>query len=351
MKQSLQLKLSQHLTLTPQLQQSIKLLQLSTVELNQEIDRLLLENPMLEQVDEGGNGSPVPEQDSMPAETAAGGDSPESPSAEFGEGGDWHEAGGSRSSGDDEDRDDSQYPAAEQTLQQYLIDQLMLLPLSEFDRRTAILLIAHINDDGYLPEDLSELAADAAATWGIGNDDLAIARKLIQSLEPTGVGAQSLRECLILQIDALPPATPGRELAKALANQHLDLLANHDFARLRRQLRCSEDELREANSLITSLDPKPGSRIGNPDVRYVVPDVIVKKTNGRWQARLNADVMPRLRVNKLYADLLQRSRDGDGRGLSAQLQEARWLIKNVQQRFDTILRVAQAIVEQQRHFF
>jgi RNA polymerase sigma-54 factor len=173
----------------------------------------------------------------------------------------------------------------------------------------------------------------------------------VQNLEPGGVGARDLSECLALQLKALDPATPRRDCAIELVTRHLDALAGRDFNKLRRLLGVTEDELREVRALILTLDPKPGRAWGEGDVRYVVPDVTVRKAGTRWVAQLNRDAMPRLRINKMYADLLQSSRDNGARNLAGQLQEARWLIKNVQQRFDTILRVTQAIVDRQRNFF
>jgi RNA polymerase sigma-54 factor len=173
----------------------------------------------------------------------------------------------------------------------------------------------------------------------------------VQNLEPVGVGARDLSECLALQLKALDPATAHRDCAIELVSSHLDVLAGRDFNKLRRLLGVTEDELREVRALILTLDPKPGRAWGEGDVRYVVPDVTVRKAGTRWVAQLNRDAMPRLRINKMYADLLQSSRDNGARNLAGQLQEARWLIKNVQQRFDTILRVTQAIVDRQRNFF
>jgi RNA polymerase sigma-54 factor len=165
------------------------------------------------------------------------------------------------------------------------------------------------------------------------------------------VGARDVAECLQLQLKALPPDTPHRDAAITLVTRHLDALAARDFNRLKRVLGVDEDELRDIRSLVVSLDPKPGRQFGIGDVRYVVPDVLVRKLSGRWTASLNRDAMPKLRVNKMYADILQASRENGGKHLSGQLQEARWLIKNVQQRFDTILRVTQAIVDRQKNFF
>ncbi|MBK6981820.1 MAG: RNA polymerase factor sigma-54 [Betaproteobacteria bacterium] len=348
MKHSLQLKLSQHLTLTPQLQQSIRLLQLSTVELNQELERYLAENPLLERADLAGEEAPVAPDISRETREPE----PEPPtqpddSFSFGE----EQTGGSRRN--DDDRDDfTQIAAAEPGLQEALIRQLQFTAMSERDKRLALLVIANLDGDGYLTASLEELRETGATEMPeLDVEEVSVALRQVQSLEPTGVGARNLAECLTLQLKALDPAMPHRARALELVTRHLEVLAARDFNKLRRLLGLSDDELREVRALILTLDPKPGRAWGDGDVRYVVPDVTVKKTGGRWLAQLNRDAMPRLRINKMYADLLQSSRDNGARNLSGQLQEARWLIKNVQQRFDTILRVTQAIVDRQRNFF
>ena len=367
MKQSLQLKLSQHLTLTPQLQQSIKLLQLSTVELNQELERYLLENPLLERVDGESeqreprelpfqaNGATADYAESSAPASAAETPEPstdDSPSRtdSFDDAASYS-ASTRRTSDDDEDSEYSQIPAAEPSLQEHLSTQLTLTKLPEQDRRLAQLLIAHLNEDGYLTYELDDLTAMVAEHMKIEPEEMHIALMHVQNLDPIGVGARSLAECLTLQLRAMPANIPGRAHALVVAEHHLDALGARDFVKLKRVLRCDDAELKQVRELIVSLDPKPGRRFGGGDTRYVIADVVVKKVGGRWVAQLNQEAMPKLRVNKLYADLLQRSRDSDGKNLSGQLQEARWLIKNVQQRFDTILRVTEAIVEQQRHFF
>jgi len=347
MKHSLQLKLSQHLTLTPQLQQSIRLLQLSTVELNQELERYLAENPLLERADLPGDEAPVvPRADGAQPSEAEAPPQPED-SISFGD----EPMGGSRR--DDDDRDDfTQIAAAEPTLQEALIRQLQLTSMCDRDKRLSLLVIAHLDGDGYLTATIEELhAVGLAEIADLEPEDVSIALHQVQNLEPAGVGARNLAECLALQLKAMDPATPHRECAIELVTRHLDALASRDYNKLRRQLGISEDELREVRALILTLDPKPGSAWGEGDTRYVVPDVTVRKVGGRWVAQLNRDAMPRLRINKMYADLLHASRDNGGRNLSGQLQEARWLIKNVQQRFDTILRVTQAIVDRQKNFF
>ena len=359
MKHSLQLKLSQHLTLTPQLQQSIRLLQLSTVELNQELERYLADNPLLERTDPEGDEQAAP---ALPANGAAAEPAPapadeprdDQPSlaeeqAAFGD----EPSGASPARRDDDEREDfTQYAAAEPTLQEHLLLQLSLTGLTPRDKLIAEFVVGHLDEDGYLKQDLEELRESALAAMSeVEIEELQIALRHVQNFEPTGVGARDVAECLQLQLKALPAATPHRDRALELVMRHLDVLAARDFNRLKRLLGVGEDELREIRALILTLDPKPGRNFGSGDVRYVIPDVVVRKASGRWTAALNRDAMPRLRVNKLYADILQASRDNGGRHLSGQLQEARWLVKNVQQRFDTILRVTQAIVDRQKNFF
>jgi len=360
MKHSLQLKLSQHLTLTPQLQQSIKLLQLSTVELNQELERYLLENPLLERIESSGEpdgdsafaaATPPSQRESETSGGEVGGSRSEADTSDFGEDDFGYSNPTKRRSDDEDDGEYSQLPASEPSLQEHLVDQLTLMPLSEHDRRLVVILVAHLDEDGYLTIDIEELTKLIGEHIEIEPEEVMIALRHVQNMDPVGVGARSLQECLTLQLRALPDSTQHKNMALQLAEHHLDALATRDFVKLKRALRCDDEELKAIRELILSLDPKPGRRFGEGDIRYVVPDVIVKKVGGKWQALLNREAMPKLRVNKLYADLLHKSRDSAGKNLAGQLQEARWLIKNVQQRFDTILRVTQAIVERQRHFF
>ncbi len=357
MKQSLQLKLSQHLALTPQLQQSIRLLQLSTIEFNQEIERFLDENPMLER-DEGETAASFqPQQEGVtevreaPAENAqASADelAPEGTGSSdmdewSGEGGNY----GTRSGGDDDDGDYQDVQAADTSLRDHLCGQLALSQMSERDRYLIRLLIEALDDDGYLNQELTELVDLLPEEADIDLDDLSIALRQLQNFDPPGVGARDPRECLLIQLNALPTDEVSA-LARVIIDQHIDLLAARDFAKIRRAVGCDEELLRAAQALIRSLNPRPGSQFAPIDARYIVPDVVVRKVRGQWTALLNPDAMPRLRINRLYAEILQGQR---GSGLSGQLQEAKWLIKNVQQRFDTIHRVTQAIVDRQRQFF
>ncbi len=357
MKQTLQLKLSQHLTLTPQLQQSIRLLQLSTTELNQELEKFLTENPLLEREDAETesvharlNGEPVSTVQAPAEESASENPSPaDTFSAEI----DWSGGSGpSVGSRDDADEGDfPQVPAESPSLREHLLKQLSLTQLEQRDRNLVAFLIEALNDDGYLTQPLDELALLLPEELQIEPEELQIALKHLQNFDPTGVGARSCAECLELQLLALPESTPGRGIALVMAGGHLELLAARDFARLKKALQCGDDELRQAQRLIQSLNPRPGAAYSAVETRYIVPDVIVKKVKNVWVASLNADAVPKLRVNRMYAEILQNSRNQSGNQLSHQLQEARWLIKNVQQRFETILRVSQAIVDRQRHFF
>jgi RNA polymerase sigma-54 factor len=345
MKPSLQFRLSQHLTLTPQLQQSIRLLQLSTIELNQEIDRILMENPALEREDvEGGEQEAAPtapvssSTSSVPTEPAP----PET---------DWSAdiAANWRGSSDDEEDGDRNFGTpATPTLRDHLLSQLSLTNLDERDRAFVMVLIDALDEDGYLTQPLEEIAALLPAEAEAGMEELTIALRHLQHFEPAGVGARAPGECLCLQLKILPDDEV-RHLALEIAEKHLDLLASRDYTRLKTATGATGDALRDAQRLIQTLNPRPGASFAKVETRYVIPDVIVRKSRNLWRASLNPDAMPRLRINRLYAELAAGARAG-GTGISSQLQEARWLIKNVQQRFDTILRVSQAIVERQRHF-
>jgi RNA polymerase sigma-54 factor len=355
MKHSLQLKLSQHLTLTPQLQQSIRLLQLSTVELNQEVDRFLQENPLLEREDDApeevrlysapGTSSTV-EVKEAPEEAAT--------NSSAVDGVEWTDGESFGGGGGHAESDESDYPqiAAESGgLRDHLFWQLNVSQLLERDKRLVALLIDALDDDGYLTQSLEEIAAMIPEELELDPIELQIALNYLKTFDPPGVGALNLAECLAFQLAAFPEATPRRDAALAVVTLHLDSLASRDYAKLRKLLQCDEQALREIQQLIVSLNPKPGARFSSEQARYVVPDVVVKKVKGLWRASLHPDAMPKLKINRVYADILHRSRDAGYQQMSGQLQEAKWLIKNVQQRFDTILRVSQAIVDRQRHFF
>ena len=365
MKHSLQLRLSQHLTLTPQLQQSIRLLQPSTLELTQELERVLQENPLLER-DEGLRDQPLaPPPGSAPEspESGAAADTPapegeaegetDSVSAEI-EVADFNAGDDPTPAGYRDESEDGEYQQAaadSPTLRAHLLAQLSLTKLSERDRRLVILFIDSLDEGGYLTQSLEEFSEILPPELEVEAEELQIALKHLQNLEPVGIGARNLSECLALQLAALPEDTPYRNEALDTVRNHLEALAARDFGKLKKLLRCDDAALRLVQKLITSLNPRPGRDFSSEETRYVVPDVIVKKVKGVWVASLNPDAMPRLRINRLYADILQRNRHGGSQQLATQLQEAKWLIKNVQQRFETILRVSQSIVDRQRNFF
>lgn len=384
MKPSLQLKLSQHLTLTPQLQQSIRLLQLSTLELNQELERFLQDNPLLEREEDNEEAPPVaatptaetpptpevPEFDASSTAPSEGGaddfddvhpDMPEvpdvgaEPAREAMDEPEWVDEGSYSGSGssnaDGEDNDFPQVASGGPSLREHLLWQLNIANLPQRDKQLSAVIVDSLDDDGYFKQDLVELADMLPPEMEADADDLQIALRHVQQLEPAGVGARTLAECLQLQLEAMPKDIPCRTEALLVVKSHLDALASRDYARLKKLLRCEDDILREVQRLITSLNPRPGLSFSKEEARYVVADVIVRKLKGAWVASLNPDAMPKLRINRMYADILSRNRDSSFQQLSGQLQEAKWLIKNVQQRFDTILRVSQCIVDRQRHFF
>ncbi|HYA20125.1 MAG TPA: RNA polymerase factor sigma-54 [Burkholderiales bacterium] len=359
MKHTLQLKLSQHLTLTPQLQQSIRLLQLSTLELNQELERFLQENPLLERDDEIGEESAPMASGGIGADSHDGSTTsdrteetvPKTESNADVIDGLWLDEAGSYAARDE--AEESEYPqlaAVAPTLREHLNWQLNFTKLPDREKKLVSLLIDALDEDGLLTQPLEELASMLPEELSVSPEELQTALQQLQKLEPTGVGARDLGECLALQLQALPDDTPLRAEALTIATQHLDLLAARDFGKLKKILHCDDLALREAQHLITSLNPRPGADFAALETRYIVPDVIVKKIKSVWVASLNAEAMPKLRVNRMYADILHRNRDASFQKLASQLQEAKWLIKNVQQRFDTILRVSQAIVDRQRHF-
>jgi RNA polymerase sigma-54 factor len=363
MKPALQLRLSQQLTLTPQLQQAIRRLQLSTQDMHQEVARLLEENPMLEAADESGPGAFSPDASSLPSQSTATAGEAQTTNADdrgaddsgpdtFGnESSDWNTGGGTMRSTDDEDEAYPEQAAEQASLREHLHNQLTTSSIDDKDRKVVGLLIDALDENGYLAQDLEELAGLLPGELEITLDDLETALVQLQHLDQPGLGARNLGECLALQLKALPEDTPQRDLAVRLVSNHLDLLAAHDFSKIKKLLRCTDDELRSAQHLITGLNPKPGTEFGQSIADYVVPDVIVEKHKSRWRARLNAEAMPKLRVNQIYANILQQRSDKNSSQLAVQLQEAKWLIKNLEQRFETILRVAQAIVERQVNFF
>ena len=259
---------------------------------------------------------------------------------------DWGSASGS-------DDDDGFFPqqVAASSLRDHLLRQLAELKLPLRDRQIVAALIDAVDDDGYLHTSLEEIAELFPEELDLDPDELSIALRYVQSFEPAGIGARDPSECLMLQLKALPATTPCRAEALKVVAEHLPLLAARDFTKLKRLLHVDDTGVRAVRALITSLNPRPGASFAKSEANYVIPDVVVRKVRGKWTAALNEAAMPKLRLNRIYADILTRNRDTSNQQLAAQLQEAKWLIRNVQQRFETILRVAQAIVERQRRFF
>ncbi len=375
MKQSLQLRVSQHLALTPQLQQSIRLLQLSTLELHQELEQMLTDNPLLERLDDpldhsvrllaDGAISSVPlpataeSAASSEANAAADADGNFDAPASGDEGGgnesgsesEWSFDDVARSSKAPEDDDARpQLEAHESTLREHLLEQLAVTVDNRRDRALVELLIDALDDNGYIEEPLETIHQRLPEELDIEMDEIHIALKLLQSFDPAGVGARNASECLALQIrrfEKIPMVT--RRMALLLVENHLELFAQREFNKLKKILDCDDEDLREAQVVIKRCNPHPGAPFAGDASDYVVPDVIVKRGKGGWQVTLNRDVMPKLRVNAMYANILKQNK-GEG-SMTSQLQEAKWLIKNMRQRFDTILRVSQAIVDRQRNFF
>ena len=394
MKQGLSLRVSQHLALTPQLQQSIRLLQLSTLEMSQEVEQMLDENPFLERAEDAApreefglaqSDTPVSQEsrefesatDSIAgsADTAsATGTKDTETTAEIsaepsldeswdGDGSvetspDDSEWGGDaparKNNLDDSDAEASDLTGAHESLQDHLHRQALGLRLSELDRAALHFLIESLNDDGYLEDTLASLAAGLARNDPEQTEELAqqfaIALQLLQHMEPAGVGARNLAECLQLQLLDSKDCVETRA-ALAMCRQPMELLAKRDVKRLSHLCNFPEETIKHAIAVIGRLDPKPGRRFADVERNLVVPDVIVVKSGRGFKVTLNSDVMPRLRVHDIYANALRQHKGAGGQALQQRLQEARWFIKNIQQRFDTILRVSSAIVERQKNFF
>jgi RNA polymerase sigma-54 factor len=380
MKQTLQLKTSQHLALTPQLQQSIRLLQLSTLELHQEIEQVLSDNPLLERLDDpldrsvrlladgAINNGPVNQAEAPAAPNGSSANGEEgggSGAASEGEGQDsgdaggtdhemdWGEAGGSGGSGSgggEEEDGRPQLEASPVTLREHLMEQVRLTCFAARDCALVELVVDALDDNGYLEESLDDIHARLPAELEIEFDELRTALSLVQSMDPAGVGARSAAECLALQIRRMPGVPMvTRRMALTIVERYLTWFAQRDFNKLKKALDCDDEDLREAQAVIRQCNPHPGGAFASDVSDFVVPDVIVRRAKDGWSVQLNPEVMPRLRVNSVYASLMKQGKSESQ--LSSQLQEAKWLIKNMRQRFDTILRVAQAIVERQRNFF
>ncbi len=368
MKQSIQLRLGQHLTMTPQLQQAIRLLQLSTIELQLEIQSALDSNLMLEMLEDGSDDiteaeslAVTPPGETSTMETPAERSEAASEGAEAGlpeelpVDSDWddiYDGATSYTSGADNNRDYLE-PAGPSTesLQEHLIWQMRLTPFSETDLAIAIAIIDSINEDGYLEASVEEIHQGLAGEFEIEPAEVEAVLHRIQRFDPPGVGARNLGECLLAQLRQRDPATPWLAEAMRLVSEHLDLLAAHDYTHLMRQMKIGEIQLQQVIALVQSLNPRPGNQISNTSAQYVVPDVFVKKQNGAWKVELNPETAPRIRINPQYAGMVRRADNSeDNNYLKSHLQEARWFIKSLHSRNETLLKVATCIVEHQRGF-
>ncbi|MEW6445365.1 MAG: RNA polymerase factor sigma-54 [Pseudomonadota bacterium] len=384
MKAGLELRQGLSLAMTPQLQQSIRLLQLSSLELQTEIQEALEANPMLElDEDDGGDGS-VPESSPSPASMSQDnlGEAPsegslsvsdldradttldlETPSQSMPEDlpldsrwDDIYEADGSTSyskgSPEDEERDFLSYTSSGQdNLRDHLLSQLLLTSLSPRDQLIATAIIESIDDEGFLDDHLEAIVEGLSRDLpDIELDEAEAMLHLVQHFDPPGVGARDLGECLRLQLRLLDEHGPAQTLALRLLD-HLDLLGARDYSRLQRVLKVDAEALKSALQVLQALNPRPGAALRNQDVEYVIPDVFVRRVNGHWRVDLNPDVTPKLRVNSLYAGYIQRGRRGEDMNFMRNaLQEARWFIKSVQSRHETLLAVAEAIIRHQRDY-
>lgn len=354
MKPTLQLRLGQNLTLTPQLRQAIRLLQLSSVELEMEINAALESNPLLERPEDAEPEPGAPAED--------GGGDGEAPAPEPSDSGDdeetryedlapdWELSGSGSGSREDDERPEFNTPV-EDDLHDHLLWQLNLTPMSERDRRIAVALIDAIEDDGYLRESNEALIDSLRPELdGLGVDELETVRHRLQHFDPIGVASRSLAECLGVQLQALGPEADCRELALKIIDGDLENLARLGPERLARDYGVDEDSMREAVDLLRSLNPKPGNQVGSGSVEYVVPDAFAYRHNGQWEVRLGPGSAPRLAVNKHYSGLIASAGKSDASYLRGQLQEAKWLIRSLETRAETLIKVARCIVRHQSGF-
>ena len=357
MKPALQFRLNQQLTLTPQLQQAIRLLQLSQLELEAELRQIAEGNPLLEFEEEATPGETEEESfTTAPAEAPtvdhdvddrtdwAESDAPAEAPMDF------SLSGSGSGAGSRGDEDFEPQNAAPETLQEHLLWQLNLTPLGTRQRLIATIIIDALNAAGYLAEGIEGILAALPADLDASADEVDAVRRQLQRFDPTGVASLDLRDCLRVQLEQFDAALPQRELAMQIVAGELELLARNDIARLARKLRASEDEVAAAALLIRSLDPRPGAALDATPVEYVAPDVYAFKEGNRWRVSLNPDCQPRLGLNQHYCNLIARARGEDASWMRGQLQEARWLIKSLESRAETLLKVADAIVRRQSAF-
>ena len=353
MKPSLQIKLGQQLTLTPQLRLAIRLLQLSSLELEQELSQALESNPLLEREDEAvaeesfepGSAEPLPETAAAPEGDAPGEELEDVPDFRWDD-----EPSGAGRGGefDGEEREDAR--AAPLDLHEHLLWQLRLSHLNPRDQQIGLVLIEAIGDDGYLEGSLEDMQAALRPEVVASLPEIETVLHLVQRFDPVGVGARSLAECLCVQLSLFAPDMPGLALARLIAREHLDVLAKNGPLKLAAQLQATPAAIDEAVALLRSLDPRPGARIGGGETEFIVPDAIAYRQSGVWKVATHNASQPRLGITRHYERLIGTSSREDDNYLRAQLQEARWLIKSLETRADTLLRVARSIVRQQSGF-
>lgn len=370
MKASLQLRIGQNLTMTPQLQQAIRLLQLSSIELQAEVQDALESNMMLE-MDEGEaeqntdqnnadntstqNDDSKPEQDASDQATEMNQDTmPDELPVDSG----WEDVYDSGPSYTKGNGDNNGYDGfenldtKEKTLREHLEWQLNLTPISDTDKVIAMTIVDSLDDDGYLSGTLEDILADIDDDLEeIGIEEIEAVLRMIQTMDPLGVGSRDIKECLSIQLNQCDPDTFRINEAQILVNNYLDLLAAHDYNQLMRKMKLDREELTEVVALIQSMNPRPGNQVTQTRTEYVVPDVYVKKVKGVWKVDLNTDAIPSLKINSAYANMIRRADNStDNNSLKSHLQEARWFIKSLRSRSETLLRVAACIVERQRAF-
>jgi len=372
MKQSIQLRLGQNLTMTPQLQQAIRLLQLSSLELSSEIQDALESNPMLEvseaDSEEGSNNSqnetpnekekPSAQEEISAADTDKAMQQNEMPD-ELPVDTAWDDIyepstyqSNSTSSSDFSQRDFEINSDDEQDLHDHLTWQMSMTTFSDVDRLVAASIIDAVGEDGYLESSTTDILEGLQTDLPeLELDEVEAVLRQIQNFDPPGVASRDLGECMLMQLKQLPPETEWREQAMKVVTEHLDLLAGHDYPQLMRRMKLSEEDMQQVVELIRSLNPRPGSHLSSKRTEYIVPDVYVRKHKGIWRVELNAEVAPKLRINDLYAGMIRRADNSkDNNFLKDNLQEARWLLKSLQSRNETLLKVATCIVERQRGF-
>lgn len=352
MKPSLQTRLGQQLTLTPQLRQAIRLLQLSTVELEAELELALQNNPMLERIEElEPEAGPAPEAaEGIDDDAKAIAEQEAAYSYEDTDPPHWEWEPNPRGNGHDGDYDPTQFIAVREDLHDHLYGQLHLGHFSERDRRIGMVLIEAIGEDGYLDATLEEIRQALGEETNVEDAEILAVLHAIQRFDPAGVGARDLSECLLAQLATLPPDTPGIELARRVAREHLGELARHGPERLAQHLAAEPAAVAQAVSLLRTLHPKPGLRLDTAEPEYIRPDCVSWREGGVWRVALAADGRPRLGINRRYQNLIARVGREDASYLRAQLQEARWLLRSLDTRAETMLRVARSIVRQQVGF-